>query len=928
MTDANLVVNPQDKHNTSHDTSTKIDNIASDTSTSSPSPLNEHIDNQNTEINNQEPKEPDNEKATEDTPNDTSKYSDLPSNILEYDFIDEEPTEISSNNPHQVEKIIYYNPRRQIYFVKWNGQSYKNCSWTTDVLKETKDKFLEKSKNINNKTKFDIQKLSKDSTVDEIEKLSKNASFNAVHALLFNSLKDAYINHKKVLVHTHINDKRQIIFGLLFKEIYNKINSTGPYLVIADSEELELWKDLLQNNSDLDAVIMEDDEDDNEIILKYEVFLPPPRNDIPKVQILIIGILTLNNYKSRLLPIEWSSVIIDDPAVFADAEDDDYISISNLKCNSLFFLLKKKFSKLTDEYKYNIVHVFNPAKFSEFQPIDENTLLFYTISTEDPHKACIETISQKVENIPEKTEETKETIPAEYEFLYTVYDDPHKDDLWTADIRDQLLEQLLAFGWGRWREIRRGLPSSITATMVMDGCAVLLYLILINIKDQEKLLNETIKQAFSVTRRQQWYVNGPIFGNERFKNLMKREAESYAKRIICISAISRYQNAITLKVIIPPNLRPCDEWDESYDIQLLNLVYTNGWGNWREILTDKSWEHEIPLTRMKPAIIKKRLDLIVDQISGYQRKVTIFEEDDEKVILDIITCCRIIFYAGNKIKEEVLLKWLTKVTKHADAIIALIDPETAYEIKSNYDFMRRLQSLCLKVGSRFESDKDFIDRMSKYRLFTDYSNSVDGLLPILTDNEKNMFSEEKNEYLQCGISEMVASDLAFFANMHNLRMRAEKAIRSIGGWRGVPDYVDIPENSFGVTLPFVFSCGGYDCTLESLGSGNYFLVGNSLCREGLSVMVSSQNIRVHVTVDGPFSFTLEDMKTSKKFNIDNLRDIIVCGINTGNRTPESFLGLECGEIIRFFDNTCKGETLEQLGLTEYVSPIFEHFPSP
>lgn len=837
------------------------------------------------------------------------------------------------NNPSKVEKILYYDSKNQLYFVKWIGSPYKDCNWTSEISKEMKDKYFEKSNKISHSLPLDMRKLSANIKQQDLINLSQNSTITEVQTELFNSFMDVYINSKRAIVHTNINDRRHLIFGFIMKEIYNKSSSAGPYLIIADSEELNLWKDLLQNNSDLEAIVLEDDEADNEIIFKYEMFLPEPRNEIPKIEILILSILTFNEYKSKLQKIQWAMAIIDDPAVFADFDDEDYNSISSLQLNCLFILMKKKLmKKLTDEHKFNIMHVINSKKFSEFEIIDEKTILDYVISTDEPRKILEDENKQEtIQYIPEskslpEISENEQQNKDEYDSLFCVYDDPHKDDLWTPEIRDLLLDNLLAFGWGRWREIRRVLPSEITSTMVMDGSSVILYYILTNIKEHDKLLNETTKQDLSISRRQQWYINGPVFGASKFKNLFKREAVHYAKRIICLSAISRYQNASTLNVSVPNNLKPSSDWDYACDLQLLRLVYTYGWGHWREIVTDKTWTGQ-SLSSMNASIIKKRFELIVDEIAGYgTHKSSLFEGDDELVMLDIITCCRIISYAGKKAKKENLAKWLKTVRSNADAILSIIDVDTAYSIKSNYDFIRRLQSLYIKVGSRFEEDKDYIDRISKYRILSDYAYSVEGLLPILSDMDTSVFENSKKYYEEHGISETIASDLSFLANMDSLKNRAEIAVRSIGGWRGVPYYLDYPDGSFGVTLPYCFSCGDYECALESLGSGNYFLLGNSLCREGLSVVVTSSSLRVQMTVDGPFSFTIQDLKSDKKYVIDNLREINVCGIEIGNKTPESFLGLECGEVAKFFDNSCRGK-IEELGLTEYVSPMYEYFPT-
>ena len=497
--------------------------------------------------------------------------------------------------------------------------------------------------------------------------------------------------------------------------------------------------------------------------------------------------------------------------------------------------------------------------------------------------------------------------------IYAIASDDEEEygSTWSTVKRDRLLSLMLQFGYGRWPEIHEKVKSSISWEMMIDGSAVILFLIGHNLDHPEDLFGYLFeKRSLDLTSRQRKLLTTELFSNKRWREQLKKHSQQHCDRLCRIRAIGDWIDGGCKKIVFDPSSAP-KIWKADYDEKMLKAVWKHGWGDWNTVLGDTEiWEEDMKGSSKVTSALLRRLNSVCDaimdgrafdvllSISSALKELTsdtikrlltgiteiglLWEEVDAMLKLfdvdvdqldivgpAIVNCARIVAALDPKATQSAIRAAIRGYSKEAEVLASSLSTSVARKMRDNINWIERVRNFVatnnldeLKFEAKPDDVPEWWDSKVHSKLVLQQI-STHGLwnLPefvLETEEFSKNIDEADVEYITSlkarverhGSLRQVKGDWAFLLQEDLMIQLVEDIIESLGGWN-VPSYIDVPDNlRRGMILPFSYG----NSNVETLGQGDILEMDGYLYKVGFRARVQHKNVGFRCTVLNPNKF--------------------------------------------------------------------------
>lgn len=531
-------------------------------------------------------------------------------------------------------------------------------------------------------------------------------------------------------------------------------------------------------------------------------------------------------------------------------------------------------------------------------------------------------------------------------------DDDFEDEYgstWSLSKLDKLFNQMVEVGFGRWEKIEKRVRSNISKDQIIDGCFVLLSILVREMAYPDDLLHLLFEGGtINLTPRQRRISSLPAFNNSKLLTKISKNAEQYAKKLMQLKAIEIWVENGRKSIRFDPHNAP-KNWAPENDIKLLESIYEHGLGDWGLILNDHNiWGQNTPIKQVSaysrrfqvltellidgkayeilstPSNELKNIDaqtlrqlvLVITEVGHIPERISeIMSNVDRCVALVplIITCARIVAALDPRSTQSIIRPSIQHYCSHTDNLAPIMSYQTAKRLCSYVNYLQRLRD-------QLELDPITQEKLSKCAAFSEdeqrepkwWKHEVHDLLLFNHLNEYGFYdisslvlenknfsehlSEEEKTYIQSisdrkrkhGFLRQAKGQLAFLFQEEQLIAWIDEIILLLGGYK-TPNYIDIPEKyRSGLTLPALYGSE----SIESIGTGQLYLMDNVLYKVGFRARVIHKNIGYRCSVLNSTLF--EIWKSDRaKWTGDNPYDAWVQVDNQFDANPFVEFGLDC-----------------------------------
>jgi SNF2 family DNA or RNA helicase len=145
----------------------------------------------------------------------------------------------------------------------------------------------------------------------------------------------------------------------MLDDIIKKSGVRGPFMVIAPLSTLANWQREINNWTDVCPITFHGVQTARDVIKKYEIFYDPPREKVPKVQVLLTTMETVYKEIGLIRAIHWHFVIIDEAHRLKNLKSKHYQMMNSLQMEHILLLTGTPIQNNIDEI-FALLHFIAP----------------------------------------------------------------------------------------------------------------------------------------------------------------------------------------------------------------------------------------------------------------------------------------------------------------------------------------------------------------------------------------------------------------------------------------------------------------------------------------------------------------------------------------------------------------------------------------
>lgn len=280
------------------------------------------------------------------------------------------PGDVDQDNQLEIDRIIGYDEETKLYLVKWKEKSYEYASWEANITdQEEINKF--KRRNSANRTGLSaLNKLSKPygdgPGCIPLPKYKNNNQLRDYQVDALNWLRASYQTGQNAILADEMGLGKTVMCISLLLDICQNCGVDGPFLIVAPLGTLRNWIREFENWSNIDTILFHGSQQDRDLIAEYELFYKPPRQNIPKFQVLLTNIETVLKSQEIIQKIQWNLVIIDEAHRLKNLNSKIYSVMFSLQMDHVLLMTGTPIQNNVDEI-FALMHFIAPHKFPSLE---------------------------------------------------------------------------------------------------------------------------------------------------------------------------------------------------------------------------------------------------------------------------------------------------------------------------------------------------------------------------------------------------------------------------------------------------------------------------------------------------------------------------------------------------------------------------------
>ena len=269
-----------------------------------------------------------------------------------------------------IDRIVGYNEEKQLYLVKWEGKPYEYASWVHEIKDEKQLKLYRQRNTSSKNVMMSLSKISKPygdgPNCIPLPTYKNGNQLRPYQIEALNWLRASYHTKRNAILADEMGLGKTVMCIALLNDIVQNCGVDGPFLIVAPLSTLPNWIREFKNWSNIDTILFHGSQQDRELIAEYELFYKPPRQNIPKFQVLLTNIETVQKSIDLIQSIKWHFVIIDEAHKLKNLQSKIYQMMFSLQMEHVLLMTGTPIQNNTDEI-FALMHFIAPIEFPSLE---------------------------------------------------------------------------------------------------------------------------------------------------------------------------------------------------------------------------------------------------------------------------------------------------------------------------------------------------------------------------------------------------------------------------------------------------------------------------------------------------------------------------------------------------------------------------------
>ncbi|EAY22527.1 Type III restriction enzyme, res subunit family protein [Trichomonas vaginalis G3] len=280
------------------------------------------------------------------------------------------PGDVDQSVQKEIDRIIGYDEETKLYLVKWKKEPYEYASWEANITDQDEINKFKKRNSANRTSLSALNKLSKPygdgPGCIPLPKYKNGNQLRDYQIDALNWLRASYQTGQNAILADEMGLGKTVMCISLLLDICQNCGVDGPFLIVAPLGTLPNWIREFESWSNIDTILFHGSQQDRDLIAEYELFYKPPRQNIPKFQVLLTNIETVLKSQEVIQKIQWNLVIIDEAHRLKNLNSKIYSVMFSLQMDHVLLMTGTPIQNNIDEI-FALMHFIAPLKFPSLE---------------------------------------------------------------------------------------------------------------------------------------------------------------------------------------------------------------------------------------------------------------------------------------------------------------------------------------------------------------------------------------------------------------------------------------------------------------------------------------------------------------------------------------------------------------------------------